>query len=596
MFNSLGALGRLRLSRASLVVSVLTPSLLFAYGGYLRRWAGDDGFINLRVVQQLLSGNGFVYNAGERCEAVTSAAWVLLLWLLGALGCNIEDAAWIASLALGVLGVALAAWGAALLSQEPEREPLYLPFGALAYVAIPVAWDYATSALENGLGLAYLGASYFTVARAVTREVRARWAIALLLGVGPLVRPDYALYAAPLTLVLVLASRSTRQRAQVAVCAALPGLTFQIFRMGYFAALVPNTAIAKEAFEARWDQGFLFLDNTVGTYALLVPLLSVLFCLLPRVFELTRQRAWLRALLPVTFAGAGVLHLTYVVRVGGDFMHGRMLLPGLFAIFSSVSVLALRGPLDRQLVQDGAAWAVLAIWACVCAGSLRVEMFEHEILDERRWYSAEASHPNPVRSEDYRSHKFYAGPLYIKGMIAEGCERGLAALADDAWDRCRKVAWPDPLDGELSDQPTGQLLPLASGVAAPDVVAVYAFRPLGLSGRAMGLRVNITDSYGLADPLAARGELLTRGRPGHEKQFSTVWFAAKYIHPSATRDERVRLAKRALSCGLLRKLQRATHEPLTVSRFLTNMRLAFPLHGLRVPADPQRAVDRFCGS
>lgn len=47
---------RSRLAVGSFWFTVLTPALLFAYAGYGRRWAGDDGFINLRVVSQLLRG------------------------------------------------------------------------------------------------------------------------------------------------------------------------------------------------------------------------------------------------------------------------------------------------------------------------------------------------------------------------------------------------------------------------------------------------------------------------------------------------------------------------------------------------------------
>src|SRR4051794_10216895 len=88
--------------RAALALAVLLPALLFALGGYSRRWVGDDGFINLHVVSQLLAGNGFVYNAGDRSEAVTSPGWVALLWLAGALGARLEDAAWLLGLVLGV--------------------------------------------------------------------------------------------------------------------------------------------------------------------------------------------------------------------------------------------------------------------------------------------------------------------------------------------------------------------------------------------------------------------------------------------------------------------------------------------------------------
>jgi arabinofuranosyltransferase len=574
------------------------PALLFCWGGYVRRWAGDDGFINLRVVRHLLAGHGFVYNLGERCEAVTSALWIFVLWLLAALGLDLESAAWVSALLLGTAGVFLSAWASAAAGeQEHDGEQAMstwsLPFGMLAYAAIPVAWDYATSALENSLGLAYIGASYAVVVSAVRGRLSLPFAAALLLGLGPLVRPDFALYAGPLVLLLAATEATWRRRVALGLTSALPGLAYEIFRMGYFAAIVPNTAIAKEAFSARWDQGYLFLTNTTTSYALAVPLLCVLFELVPRAYARWRREARLLAAVPLVLALSGCLQIAYVVRVGGDFMHGRMLLPGLFAIFSSVAVVHVPRVRSMERVHTLLSAAVLAGWAGVCASSLRVEVFANDILDERRWYVDTSGSAHPVRTEDYEKHPYYAGPRFIRGLIAAGCSRGDASLTTGATDACVRVAVPDTLDGRLPEHPENGLFPLRTDGPA-DVVAVYGFRPLGLSGSAMGLRVHVVDSYGLADPLAARAELAARGRPGHEKTLSTVWFAAKHVAPEATREPNVALAAQALQCGLLAELARATREPLSPARFFTNMSLALPLHRLRVPVDPHEAVRRFC--
>lgn len=61
------------------LAALALPAVALAIGGLERRWVGDDGFINVRVAQQLLAGNGLVFNAGERVEAITSPGWVLLL-------------------------------------------------------------------------------------------------------------------------------------------------------------------------------------------------------------------------------------------------------------------------------------------------------------------------------------------------------------------------------------------------------------------------------------------------------------------------------------------------------------------------------------
>ena len=61
---------------------LLAPAAIILWCGWQRRWTADDGFINLRVVRQLLEGHGPVFNAGQRVEAGTSPAWIAVLAFL----------------------------------------------------------------------------------------------------------------------------------------------------------------------------------------------------------------------------------------------------------------------------------------------------------------------------------------------------------------------------------------------------------------------------------------------------------------------------------------------------------------------------------
>jgi hypothetical protein len=63
-----------------LVLALPVATLLGA--GWVHRSITDDGFIYLRVVQQIGAGNGPVFNVGERVEAFTGVLWVALLALL----------------------------------------------------------------------------------------------------------------------------------------------------------------------------------------------------------------------------------------------------------------------------------------------------------------------------------------------------------------------------------------------------------------------------------------------------------------------------------------------------------------------------------
>lgn len=578
----------------SLAVSVLVPTLLLAWGGYARRWAGDDGFINFRVVEQLLAGNGFVFNAGERAEVVTSPGWVLVLWACAALGWELDRAAWIVALLASSVGIACLAWASYGSTRERSTATLVLPLGTLVYAALPASWDYATSALENGLGLGYLGIAYWLVWRSQAAEsVPVRVAVAAFVGLFPYVRPDYALFAAPLIALLIVSARGVARKLTVLVAAGLPGLLLQIFRMGYFASLVPNTALAKEAFESRWAQGGRYLANLFDVYALSIPLAAALLALGVVVYARVREGHAKRLCLPLAFAAAGCLHIVYVVRVGGDFMHARMLLPGLFALLAPVGTVVVTRSRKWTSALTLASFAVVVAWS-VQAADMHMGENVDGIGDERAWHARLAEVPTPTALSDYARFPFYAGALHVKQRIAAGCPRGLDSLAAASDDACVRVALPDPMDGKLLDQPADAALPLAPDVAPPQVVATVGFRPLGISGNVLGLRINVVDHFGLADPLAARTELVGRRRPGHEKSFSTTWFAAKYGAPGATGDPGVLAAKRALACGLLRELYLATHEPLTYRRFMRNIALSFPLHGLRVPLDPSTAERLFC--
>ena len=67
------------------------------------------------------------------------------------------------------LGVWWVQRGAVALWRRDGRET-WVPFGALAYVALPVAWDWASGGLENGLSIAWLGALALLVARLGVRD------------------------------------------------------------------------------------------------------------------------------------------------------------------------------------------------------------------------------------------------------------------------------------------------------------------------------------------------------------------------------------------------------------------------------------------
>ncbi|MGV9709699.1 hypothetical protein ACWDTI_03445 [Gordonia sp. NPDC003424] len=270
----------------SFLVGAVAVTMFFAIGAWQRRWIADDGLIVLRTLRNLFAGNGPVFNAGERVEANTSTAWTYVLWFWAwVTGGQLEYVALWVALVLSLSAIPIAMYGTARLMRTRfggltgNGYTLLLPFGAIIYIALPPARDFATSGLENGLAIFWVAVLWCQLVAWSRRRrggVAANTATLLLAftaGLAPLIRPELAVFGGLVLLLVVLAPLSWPMRFGVVVVAAVLPVGYQIFRMGYYALLVPNPAVAKDASGSKWHQGFVYLANLFGPYALLLPVI-----------------------------------------------------------------------------------------------------------------------------------------------------------------------------------------------------------------------------------------------------------------------------------------------------------------------------------
>ena len=203
------------------VLLVAAPAVFLAVMAWQHRWVGDDAFINFRIVKEMKAGNGPVFNAGERIEAGTSPLWLMVIFVVDlALPLRLEWIAVLLGIGLTITGLVLAQRGAWLTWQDDHPNALFVPFGALFVVALPPMWDYATSGLETGLGIAWLGACFCGIAqryhrsrnRPVVERARVPLWLCLLIGLGPLVRPDFGIYFVAFLAAAFVVDRGIRWR------------------------------------------------------------------------------------------------------------------------------------------------------------------------------------------------------------------------------------------------------------------------------------------------------------------------------------------------------------------------------------------------
>ena len=539
---------------------------VFAVLAWNRRWMSDDGLIVLRTVRQILAGNGPVYNAGERVESNTSTLWTYLLAASGWLpGLRLE---WLAV----VLGLLCATGGLTLALDGTRRltgSPLVAPAGALVLIALPPFRDFATSGLETGLITLWLGTTWWLLVRHARRTPAGPvWVTALVIGLGVLVRPDLALFSAFAGAgLLVLEWRGWRPALLwVAAAAALP-VAYQIFRMGYYGLLSPNTALVKEAGDALWDHGWVYLTDFTTPYYLWIPLV---LCAALAVVLLWRTRIDRAIAVVVTVPLlSGIALALYVIRVGGDFMHGRMLLPALFSLLLPVMVVRLTKTTTLPLLALGV-WALIAgTWLRTGYSTADKPMDQiRRIADERASYVAASHHEHPILAEDFDEFTAVTGPLNT--ILA---------------------THPEPAVFVQTEQGDWHRYPTDNGRT------VSSFYNIGGPGMLLPLDMWVHDPIGLANPIAAHTTPLPGRRIGHNKYAPSAWETAVLTDETPTELSRygdfspdaITAIRGIFTCPPNREMLDSLQKPLTFDRFWHNLLHATARTALRYDNNPRNA-------
>ena len=174
----------------------------------------------------------------------------------------------LASLAAAVAAFVVAGKATRLLHRGDDG--VVVPVGLILVAAVAVVWDFSTSGLEMGLVWLWIAASWYVLVSggAVRRRRRpATLGFGVVLGLAPLVRPDLALMMVCFLVAWFVLVRPRRIVFDLVAIFALP-VAYQIFRMGYYATVVPTTALAKDAGGLHVGQGWTYATNFIGPYRL----------------------------------------------------------------------------------------------------------------------------------------------------------------------------------------------------------------------------------------------------------------------------------------------------------------------------------------
>jgi arabinofuranosyltransferase len=290
----------------------------------------DDAFIFFRYAENALSGQGLVFNPGERVEGFSSPLWLLLLVLAGAAGLSPLHAAGIFG-ALATLAVVLLSIRDARRCGPPGPLSFLAPIGLVLFFPF-LAWS--VSGMETSLftALVWGALSGHRIARAEGR--RPGRDVGFCLAGAVLTRPE-----AVLLVLAFLADEFVAARSQSTVTGGarereapwrwtarlswllptlLAGGGLLVARLSYYGALLPNTYYAKlGGGAAHAGFGLRYLGDFVIAAPLIVP---AALLLVPRFAR--RVPGGVAALVLVVLWSSNLLWL------GGDhFGYHRFLIP-----------------------------------------------------------------------------------------------------------------------------------------------------------------------------------------------------------------------------------------------------------------------------
>lgn len=205
----------------------------------------DDAYITFRYAQNLLAGNGLVYNPGEAVLGTTTPIYTLFLAALavplGGVQAPFPEIAWIANAVIDAGScLLLIALGKRLGSESAGL------FAAAVWAIAPMSVTFAIGGMETSLFVLVLLAMYL-------QAYRNRWTSAAgLAALSLLIRPDGLLFAAPLALErgrqwwinAKTTSQATTVQRELATFAAPLGV-WALFATVYYGSAIPHSVAAK---------------------------------------------------------------------------------------------------------------------------------------------------------------------------------------------------------------------------------------------------------------------------------------------------------------------------------------------------------------
>ncbi|MGZ4033822.1 MAG: hypothetical protein ACXVP4_03080 [Bacteroidia bacterium] len=325
--------------RLYIIVSVIAILISFIYS-YKLKWLGDDVFIGFRYIQNILAGNGFVYNKGERVEGYTHFLWLVIATFFAWLKCS----PLITTQVLGILSSIGTLILVTLIGYKISKRNNFfiLPF---MVIALALNYDYnvwATSGLETSFFTFLLCSSFYVFFFSSFEGNKKLILTGLFFCLALMSRPDglliifvaNALYVVNRLFNKISLSKIIVSLLFLNLALLVIYVPYFIWRYNYFGFIFPNTYYDKLGSETLFSKGFYYIwlyfkPHFTSFLIIILPPLVIFPLLKGSIIKQLKEYLsdnWNAAFLTALVVVYSYLIL-FVAKVGGDFMHARFIIP-----------------------------------------------------------------------------------------------------------------------------------------------------------------------------------------------------------------------------------------------------------------------------
>jgi len=304
--------------------------------GSTAEWGLDDAYISYRYAENLVRGEGLVFNHGERVEGYSNFLYVLAV--APAFWVTDRDGVYFFSVLLNILCALGALW---LFSDHLRRSMgarAALAGSLLLALCLPL-WVAVASGLETCLVLLISMAIWVYVERVAANSTRGNTLVLAVLTVLSLLARVDGFLIPGIAILYLLLKRRIRPATVCALAMFVTQGLYELWRLAYYGAPVPTTYYVKVAgpLHVRLEYAAIEFRKIALLEGLWPYLLILLLLLIESVYRVCKCRRGFSSLFRFEILFAP-LWIAYWFCIGGDNLWDRFLLIvyplGIFALLS----------------------------------------------------------------------------------------------------------------------------------------------------------------------------------------------------------------------------------------------------------------------